>query len=330
MDLKNSEVFYVGGDQHLHSQKWNAGWAYSPITPANGGWGAVAAEGWVVAAPNAGNVFFKSTNRMLYNIYRQGNSWFMHPLSYSVNNVKSFIRLKGSRVYYVGTDCRVYYFNWNGSEWVHNAINPLSGWANKLVAGAMDVSQTSDELFYSGPNGEVYRLFQNSGGLWDHELLLPTGCASNIVVDPQTNGVYFKGTDSKVHSLLKQGSTWQHQVLTAVNVNYQAMGYLTKFPGENRVFYIGSDGLVHNVYQSGSSWYDFPLNYNFSAAVSNALAAEGKLFYFHSDNRIHNFYWTGTNWWDGPLVATPANVQGCVTVNHTSCGGANSKDSKRR
>lgn len=330
MDLRNGEVFYVGNDQHLHSQKWNAGWSYSPIAPANGGWGAVAAEGWVVASPSAGNVFFKSTGKMLYNIYKQGNSWFLDALSYSVNNVKGFIRLKGNRVYYVGVDCLVYYFEWNGSAWVHNVISPLTGWTNKLVKGAMDVSQVNDELFYRSQNGEVYRLYQNGGGQWDHELVLASGCASNILVDTQTNDVYFKATDSKVHRLRKLGvGVWQHTALSAVNVNYQAQGYLTKFPGEDRVFYIGADTLVHNVYLSGGSWYDFPLSYYVSPAVSDALAGEGKLFYFHGDNRIHNFYWAGTLWWDGPLVTSPANVRGCVTADHSPCATAGTGTKRR-
>lgn len=329
MDVRDGEVFYVGNDQRLHTQKWNPGWTYSPITPANGGWGAVAAEGWVAAAPGASNVFFKSTSNMLYNVYKQGNSWFLHPLSYSVNNVKSFIRLKGGRVYYVGADCLIYYFDWNGSAWVHNVISPVGGWANKLVKGAMDVSRLNDELFYRSENGEVYRLFQNGGGQWDHELLLASGCASNIVVDPQTNAVYFKGTDSKVHLLRKAGG-WQHQVLNAVNVNYQAMGYLTKFPGEDRIFYIGADNLAHNVYLSGSSWHDYPLSYYVIPVFGNALAAEGKIFYFHGDGRVRNFYWIGTQWWDDALVASPANVQGCVAAQHSSCVPGGSPRPRRR
>lgn len=108
------------------------------------------------------------------------------------------------------------------------------------------------------------------------------------------------------------------------------MGYLTMFPGEDRVFYIGADNLAHNVYLSGPSWHDYPLSYSVITVFTNALAAEGKIFYFHGDSRIHNFYWVVTHWWDDALVASPANVQGCVTTHHSSCASGGPTGSKRR
>jgi len=78
------------------------------------------------------------------------------------------------------------------------------------------------------------------------------------------------------------------------------------------------------------SWHDYPLGYSVIPVFTNALAAEGKISYFHGDSRIHNFYWVGTHWRDDALVASPANVQGCVTVHHSSCASGGSTGSKRR
>lgn len=312
LDVKNSEAFYIGNDGRIYSEKWNgSAWVNSAINPANGGWTSSTAFGWLAASPTADHVFFAGIGGKLFNIHKVGGSWNIGPLSSSVTNFKGFIRLKGSRVYYVGSDNQIYYFTWSNNAWVHNAINPLNGWANALVSGAMDVSQVNDELFYrSGAQGAVYRLHQNSSGQWAYEILLASGCASNIIVDPQTNTVYFKGIDSKIHRLIKTSTVWQHEVLNAANVDYQVQGYLTKFPGDDRVFYIGIDDLMHNLYLNGSVWSDFPLSYSVNQIASNAFAAEGHVFYLNGDSRIHTFDWGGSNWLDGPMPMPP-NAKKC-------------------
>lgn len=311
MDVKNSEAFYVGNDYRLHSQKWNGlAWVYSPITPVNGGWTITLAGAWVTASPSGDHVFFSGGGKV-YNIFKSGGLWYMGPLSTSGPMVKGYIRLKGSRVYYVGNDSKIHYYDWNGNAWVYNAINPLNGWTSGLVNGAMNVSQVNDELFYRSGQGALYRLYQNSGGQWSYQILLASGCAGDITVDPQTNDVYFKGTDSKVHRLAEVSSIWQHEVLNAVNSDYQVQGHLTKFAGEDRIFYIGTDGLMHNIYLNGPSWSDFPLSYSVNQVTSNSLAAEGHVFYLHGDDRIHGFRWGSTSWLEGPLVTTPANAKRC-------------------
>jgi hypothetical protein len=72
----NSGLYYVGDDAHIYQQYYSGSlnkWVTQAVTPV-GGWQNVSVEGWLASSdPSSDQIFFKSTDQHLYNIYKNSS-----------------------------------------------------------------------------------------------------------------------------------------------------------------------------------------------------------------------------------------------------------------
>ncbi|WP_118975554.1 T9SS type A sorting domain-containing protein [Taibaiella koreensis] len=307
--MPNGQLMYTGTDQKLHHRRWDGSqWAYTAINPING-WGNVRVSGWLASDDLGTLVYFKSTNNKLYRMLYStaANFWVLQAIP-TIVDVKSNIAWRSDGIFYIGTDDKIYRVYQSGGGWVASGIDP-GNWQGIQVAGSLALSPAAGgNVFFKTTDNRIFNLWNGYAAPQLNEIPT-TGCIGEVAF--YGSRLYFKGTDSKIHYVTWNGSTWVESTYGA-NMPYTMDGFMAFDNLTDKIFYKGTDGRIHNVYpvSPGSSTYtDGPLANNITNVAGDLAYPGGQLFYISKDNKIHDFMWNGTAWWDADFPL--ANAKTC-------------------
>ena len=114
-------------------------------------------------ASNDGKVYYTSHGRM-WNYYYSGGSWKKAPLSWGTRNVAGPIFAEpggGSKVYYRGSDSRMYVFEFSNGSWSSSGLN--NSFTNVRSGG--QIASHPGKVYYTGTDGKIWN-FYAPGGNW--------------------------------------------------------------------------------------------------------------------------------------------------------------------
>jgi len=326
-----SGMYYVTDNDKIDHLYWSVntgGWVHESITPYNG-WGNVLVAGWLAADYNNDQIFFKGEDNVLYNIYKSGNVWYLGPVS-AIANVKSDIELRGDGVYYQNISNGIQHMYWTGNPgWASETITPVNGWQGIIAAGSIALSKTGSNIFFRTSTNKIVNLIGSTNN-WSLYQLYSTpasaDCGGEIICDDAL-GIYYKGTDSKVHKM-SYNSGWIYDAMTPAYGSATVASSLTKFPGEERIFCKTTDGRTCNYYKNAlNQWVVDGLYNGMTGVAGDVVAADTKVYFINTNKLIYNYYWTGSFWYPDHLVSTPANAKSCSYIYRLANPENNSSDS---
>lgn len=226
---------------------------------------------------------------------------------------RSEMIVENEKIYFIGSDFKVHnYWRDASGKWNENV---LLSTMQSAIANSGLVKDQQGNIYYVGNDGFIYKCEYNSG--WIVSKITPTGnwlAAKNdsrlaISFPGNQTQIYYVATDSKIHYILNNGSSWSSDIRVsgsaAVRVNSPLLS-----EGTDKVYYIGSDSQIKNQFLSGSNWYDAPLNTSAQTVRANSdlgIDEVGKIYYIGQDNKIHRFSWTGS-WTELPLNSSAPTV----------------------
>jgi hypothetical protein len=161
----------------------------------------------------------------------------------------------GDKVFFIGTDKRVYNHWWDGSKWRLNALDYSAPAA--IAAGNLVLSSSGDKVFFIGIDKRVYNHWWD-GTNWQLNALdysAPAAIAAgNLVLSSSGDKVFFIGTDKRVYNHWWDGSKWRLNALDYSAPAAIAAGNLVRSSSGDKVFFIGIDKRVYNHWWDGSKW----------------------------------------------------------------------------
>ena len=185
--------------------------------------------------------------------------------------------------------------------------NMGTGYYRAAWSGTFLYTGTGTYQTETGVSNRIFVEFGESFG-WQHELQADiANVAGDVVTNPNTGQVFYRGNDNRMWNYWWDGKTWV-AVPLSWNVTNVAGDVATTTTGSN-VFYRGTDGRLWNFYYD-NGWHNDVLDWGVTN-VSGAIVHDGndRVYYRGTDNRLHHFEWNN-GWHHGNLGGTggPANV----------------------
>ncbi len=245
-------------------------------------------------------------------------------------------------VNFLDADGNVHEFYFDGSAWQHNNLTSLAaGSAPPAAPGSpLDGYETAfndQHVNYLDADGNVHELYYD-GSSWQHNNLtaFATGSPPAAVPGSPLDGyqtafnnqqhVNYLDADGNVHELYYDGSSWQHNNLTALASGSPPAavpgspldGYQTTFNDQQHVNYLDADGNVHELYYDGSSWQHNNLTALASGSPPAAVPGspldgyqttfndQQHVNYLDADGNVHELYYDGSSWQHNNLTALAA------------------------
>ena len=280
-------------------------------------------------APNINNpneVFYRGIDNYIYVANKIGSVWNIKKLLF--NDGSPILAVGDVRylpqhdlVLYVGSNNRINLFGRSTSTstgFYHWYLT--SNWncywciSNDLISPTVGTLQTTPngEVFYRGIDNKMHRYYYESGN-WNHQILSSTYnpthpvdfVKGDIVVDPNINSVFYKGSDNRLQIFYKNSfGIYEHAWIddnwgtNAYSIN-DKMGSMVWAPALNGVLYNGIDNKLH-LYYWNSSWNHqiIPYTYNNpSLGYAGADYLNGSITWFNSNKSL---YYVG---YDGRMQA---------------------------
>jgi hypothetical protein len=153
---------------------------------------------------------------------------------------------------------------------------------------------------------------------WSHAIITSSSqenIGGELCAD--TNDIFYKGTDNRLHHYYNTSTTPLHEWLTDWNNTSQNVG------GDiacslNNVVYGGTDSRLHHYWYASAQWnHEWLTDWsNTSQNVGGDIAYHGSdIFYRGSDNRLHHYWYASAQWnheWLTDWSNTSQNVGGNI------------------
>lgn len=129
------------------------------------------------------------------------------------------------------------------------------------------------------------------------------------------SGLYYKGSDDKLHCLSWNGSSWNYQAINPWGGwgNIKIDGWLCGDPTVDRVFFKGKDGGLYNIFLSGGSWLLGIVGNGLFDVKSDLHFRGQELLYIANDNLIHR-RWFASSQWNQQLISPQNGYQGVTAI----------------
>lgn len=242
---------------------------------------------------------------------------FICGYNYTINckdDSKNNLVVIASGTYYAGDDYKIHELQWNGSNWVYQAITPYGGWGSVEVAGWLAADYNSDQIFFRGRDSKLYNIYK-SGGVW---YLGPLSATINNVksdIELRNDGVYYVGTDNYIHRMYWNGSGWMHEAITPLNgwQGITATGSIALSHTGSNIFFRSANNKICNLIGSTGNWYLYQI---YSSPASADCGGEiicddaTGIYYKGTDSHVHNMYWSS-----GWIYDAMSPVSGSATVS---------------
>lgn len=271
---------------------------------------------------NSDEVFYRGTNNYIYNASLISNVWQIKrlefndgPPSLAAGDIR-FLPMHDKLVY-VGADNRINLFGRSNVEpcgFYHDYISSGGKDESDKVFNSPGALQTAPngDIFFRGVDNKMHRYYYGDG-VWNQELLNhPNNSATlvkgDIVVDPTTLNVFYRGFDNRLQSFWKNDTSYQHAWIdnnwstTAYTIKDQ-QGSIIFAPALNGIAYIGADNKIHLYYWDGS-WAHalLPHSYQTEEFAESSIAWDNttqSIYYSGADERIQFFRKWGLTWIHG-------------------------------
>lgn len=141
----------------------------------------------------------------------------------------------------------------------------------------------------------------------------PANCAGNILMSSNSTQIFYRGTDSKIHSIWYSGGA-QYSVLNN-NVSNVA-GDLALSPNNQTIYYRGTDGKLNYLQNSSGVWNWGVLSNSITNVAGDIVVSpNGQSVYYRGTDGKLNFFWYNNNQWNwGVLSNSVTNVAGDICV----------------
>jgi hypothetical protein len=233
---RDVEIYYLGSNQHVYQLQWNGTWHSADVTAFAGAPNAAAGTplaSQVDTVTNTIEVYYLGSNQHVYQLWWNGvwhtadltvftgapNAAAGSPLVSQIDTI-----LNHPEVYYLGSNQHVYQLWWNGT-WHFADVTALAGAPNAAagtaLASQVDTVTNTIEVYYLGPNQNVYQLWWN--GVWHTaDLTVFTGAPNAAAGSPLVSQidtildhpeVYYIGSNQHVYQLWWNG-TWHTADIT--------------------------------------------------------------------------------------------------------------------
>ncbi len=245
----------------------------------------------------------------------------------------------------------------DGGGWRHSDLLVLAGASSDLAApgSALDGYSTEynsqEHVNYLDAAGNVHELF-NDGSGWKHNNLTTTAAGAPPPAAPGSSlhgypseynsqqHVNYLDAAGDVHELFFDGSSWQHNNLTALASGSPPPaapgsalhGYSTEYNSQQHVNYLDAAGDVHELFFDGSSWQHNNLSMlsGGHAAVPGSPLDGYQAFYnsqqhvnyLDSSGNVHELYNDGNGWQHNNLSADAYALDGVIPGAPVAIGGS--------
>lgn len=291
-------------------------------------------------APNTSNpdeIYYRGIDNYIYVSNKIGDAWYTKRLEFDhgyPSLVGGDIKYLPShdKIIYAGQDSRINLFGRSSivpSGYYHWYLrdDAWSGSFDHILAepGSLQVTPDGNNIFFTGLyDRKMHRYNWNTTiSSWSHSVLShPTGTGTNtlikndIIVDPGTGNVIYKGMDNRLQIFWKDSyGIYNHAY---IDDNWTTSAFkvsslpssITFAPSMDGILYIGVDRKIHFYkFVGGSTGWDHQwLPYTYSApslGYTDADLAKGsldwddeskKLFYGGYDGKIQCFYYQDASW----------------------------------
>ncbi len=190
-----------------------------------------------------GKVFYRTAdNKMRYLIPQSGNEDFYYsdPVGENVNNVAGDITIdfNSGRVYYRGTDSKLWSFYWANSQWNNSLTHP-----NDNVHGDLAIN-SNGKVFYRKDN-RIFYTFYSGGNWWNEKAIGLNNILGEIVIDMPTNKMYYVGTDNNVWVAQWAGESYWNKYRLTDSGNVDTNLSVTRIDNVEHIYYAGLDKILH-------------------------------------------------------------------------------------
>lgn len=184
--------------------------------------------------------------------------------------------------------------------------------ANKPITHKASTAQGSmymynqNKIVYRGSNNKIKILSSNNNN-WSYSeppiIYSGNSLVGGTVVADTFGNIYYKGKDSRLHTLQYQNGVYNYQLIDDGTLsNYSKIsataGQITVF--ENKVFYRGTDNKLHFYHKSGESWSHvlIPYTYKNSDLIAGNIISDesGNIYYRGANGRLNCFINDGSNY----------------------------------
>ncbi|WP_162903211.1 T9SS type A sorting domain-containing protein [Taibaiella koreensis] len=203
---RSDGIFYIGVDNKVY-RGYQSGsfWNVAAIVPP--GWPGIQIAGNLALDPaTEGNIFFRTKDNRLFNIYDLTGGYSSPKLGEIITSgCSGEVIFRNNRVYFRATDYKIHYMQWNNG-WVESVYAPNTAYD---VNGFIAFDNMTDKIFYKGSDGKVRNVYPVSPGsstYADGQL----GNNLNVAGDLLYMGgkLFYIATDNKIHNFQWNGTNW--------------------------------------------------------------------------------------------------------------------------
>ncbi|MEO1451999.1 MAG: hypothetical protein AAFV07_20880, partial [Bacteroidota bacterium] len=157
--------------------------------------------------------------------------------------------------------------------------------------GTMAVSPFK-QVFYRGPDNEMYREFQKEGQWMYEKINYPYSNSHRIggdMVASYGEQIFYRGADGRLQVFNRPGTP----LSMPMNFNQYSRGYIDNNWGTNAYFVHSAPGSI---------------------GIYNGNSTHSGIFYRGQDNRLHRFYWTFSTGWTHEYISPAIVGSGNIVV----------------
>lgn len=276
-----------------------AGWVEHKLAATQ--WNQVGNLSQLEAVDNS-TIFYISSNNYVCVVYRSGNSWEDGQLNSAFQKASitgGLLHISGGEydgVYYVGTDQKIYRFNYTQYGWIANRVSP-SQWNNVLPSS--ELLFHGGQIFYINTSRQVCALYK-SNGVWYDSILSSSGQKSvnngRGLAYSSVADIVYVGEDNYIWRYYWGGNGWICQKVCAGQWNKVLTGSpLLASEDGTQIMYINTNNQLCALYRGGNNWYDSIINSAVKVNSNSYLTRGDAVYFIGIDNNVYRV--TYSNGW---------------------------------
>jgi hypothetical protein len=290
-NVNDNKAYFLGSDRKLYRVDMTGS---APVVVCITD---ITVGGYLNAADNSdlvtdgASIFFKenSTNRVA-SYWFDGTNWHCGVLLSSSQPVASGGAISydnSNRLFYNGSDQKVYQLTWTGNNWTSTA---LPNGMQSIAAGS-DLLALRNHIFYVGTDNKIYEYYYN--GSWNPGFPCPTAplaaSGTNLNMD-EADKLFYTASDLKVYYISWTPSNgWAATLVNNATVKQAASPKTQDYCG--KVYYVdnASNTISYFFYNTGN-WTAENVTgayYSYSNSSDILVTNNGDLMYNNSDGKVH-------------------------------------------